>query len=122
MANKVQNKTDTIQMYINVSDKDSRKNFYSNQPISFRVQIEPPICLDPNESWTCGLMECDFREDPEEIFEDMYIYCDAINTSVVNGKYDNLLRVVNKSRIFSQPFFIPVTNIIKRSKPSPKPL
>lgn len=99
-------------MYINVSDKDSANSFFKNSPISFRVQIEPPICLEPDVNWTCALMECDFNEELEEKFEDMYIYCDLINTSVVNGKYGNLLRVVNKSRIFSQPFFIPISSTV----------
>ena len=100
-------------MYIYVTHLDSRNTFFANEPLSFHVQIQPPIHLDPNENWTCALMECDFGEEPEDIFEkNLYIYCDLINPSVVKGKYQNLLRVVDKSRIFSLPYFIPITRTI----------
>ena len=76
-------------MYIYASYKDSASSFFSNRSTSFRVHIDPPIRLDPNEPWTCALMESDFGEDYEEKFENMYIYCDLINPSIVKGKYDN---------------------------------
>ena len=92
-------------MLIYVNSVDSVNAHFSNSSVSFAVNINPPLQLQDKEEWVCALMECDFGPDYKE---ELYIYCDLIEPSIVKGRWRNVLRVVTGSGIYPQPYYNPI--------------
>lgn len=92
-------------MFIYVNSEDSCDIHFSNNSTSFVLDINPPIQLNAEENWICALTECHIDGDYEQ---DLYIYCDLIDSSIVKGKRRNILRVVNRNETYSFPYYKPV--------------
>ena len=90
-------------MYLFVSAEDSKDIHPWNTVSDFIVELSP---MELKGKWSCALVEC--RLD-KAYKEDLYVYCDLIQNSPIRGKMGSILRIIRKSREFSNPFYFAVS-------------
>ena len=91
--------------YLFLNSQDSRSTQPLNNPFDFIIDLPQPIIHEGN--WSCALAEIGFSE---PIDQDLYVYCDICDYSYVNDTHQPILRIVRGSRLFTEPFFIPIIN------------
>lgn len=97
-------------MYLFISPSDSISIHPANTNTDFIFELTKPLLLEG--VWSFGLVAILFDNKQTE---NLYIYCDLVDCSVVHDKSAPLLRIVKKSEEYSYPLYLPITrNTIER--------
>ncbi len=91
-------------MYFFLSSTDSLDSYPDNHPFDFTVNLGRYYHLKEHDR--LALLDIQFDGKSSE---DLYIFCDSVSSSYVNGSYLPSLRVIRQSRPsgFGVPYFIP---------------
>ena len=90
-------------MYLYVSPADSKLLYSDNKVSDFTVDL--PKSLELNGRWLCALVEWGMNI---QVKNNLYVYCDIVQNSVIHGKLSPMLRIM-KNSVISDPYYIPVT-------------
>jgi len=91
-------------MYFFLSPEDSRDSFPNNNEWDFTT-ILPKQTYLPGK-WLCALTEIYYSE---SITEDLYVFCDLCEDSVVKSTSLPVLKIVCASGLIFSPYFMKVT-------------
>lgn len=101
------------------SDSDENKLFFpDNSASNFKIHLTEPLQLD--NIWKVALTEIRIRDDNKIVYiNDLYVLCDAIDYSVVNGdKKQPILRKVqfvkkgNWTHNYETPNYLSITKTV----------
>ena len=91
-------------MFLHLSPQDSLISYHENTCWDFTTDIGQQVNL--SGKWAVALTEIVFDGGKKT---DLCVFSDICSSSYVSGKFLPILRIVNKSIIIQQPYFIPVT-------------
>ncbi len=91
--------------YLFLNSEDSKSTQPLNEAFDFTIDLPQPLLLEGK--WKCGLAEIGFSN---PIGDELYVYCDICDYSYVTDSNKPILRIVRGSRLYTQPFFIPIIN------------
>lgn len=89
-------------MYLFLSSTDCLKTHPANSPWDFTVDLKHNVHL--KGEWEIALMEINYEGPSTKL----YIFSDLCSDSHVGNNYLPLLRIVQHSSSFKNPYFIPV--------------
>lgn len=90
-------------MYLIISPKDSILTHSTNTVYEFISELPKEIELEGK--WVCGLVECDLDPKPKTL----YMYCDIVQNSIVQGQLKPILKILTEKNEFNQICYFPVT-------------
>ena len=90
-------------IHLYLSSLDSLSAFPDNLWYDFTVLLPKP--LDLQGVYSCALLEIDFDK---KLNKDVYLFCDMCEYSYLRDGYQPILRVIQKTSVFTKLIYIPV--------------